>query len=270
MNDYEKISEAINYIRANKKGQPSLDEISEHIGLSPHHFQKLFKRWAGVSPKRFLQYLTVNSAKEILRTSASVLDTAFEVGLSGPSRLHDLFIHTEAVTPGQYKTQGEGITIRYGFHSTPFGTCLLAQTDKGICHLSFDEDLSSLKENWQSAELIEDSASGADSVQNIFYNRNSPLHLHLKGTNFQIKVWRALLEIPEGCLTTYSRIADHVCSSKATRAVGTAIGRNPIGYLIPCHRVLRITGEPGGYRWGLDRKNAMIAREVSTANPPGT
>jgi len=262
MNDYDRIEKAIHYINEHAEEQPSLDELAEYIGLSPYHFQKLFKRWAGVSPKRYLQYITAEAAKKILKSSASVLDTTFEVGLSSPSRLHDLFIHTDAVTPGQYKNGGEGVQIRYGFYKTPFGSCTLAQTDKGVCHLSFDNDLTTLKKEWPNADFINDD-SDVEAINRIFYGGQSPLSVHLIGTNFQIKVWQAILNIPSGHLMTYGGLADKIGCPKASRAVGTALGQNKIGYLIPCHRVLRATGQPGGYRWGIERKKAMIAKEVS-------
>ena len=262
MNDYDKVAEAISFISENRTKQPSLEEIAEQTGLSSFHFQKLFKRWAGVSPKKFLQHLTTQSAKELLKSSASVLDTAFEVGLSGPSRLHDLFIHTEAVTPGEYKSSGEGLQIRYGIHETPFGSCLIASTDKGICRLSFDTDPAELSAEWRSAELIRDDNSLSGAVQTIFYSGKNPLHIHMKGTNFQLKVWQAIINVPPGSLISYGALAEKLDCPKAARAVGTALGQNRIGYLIPCHRVLRNSGEPGGYYWGLERKKAMIAREA--------
>jgi len=268
--DYQRIEKAIRYIEENTQTQPTLDAIANHIGLSPYHFQKLFTRWVGVSPKRFLQYLTVASAKELLKNS-SVLDTSLELGLSGPSRLHDHFINAEAVTPGEFKSSGNGLDIRYGFHPSPFGECLIAETSRGVCHLSFAENdiaLSELRKNWENANILEDRKSVEQTVKKIFYkdSDSTDIKIYMKGTNFQIKVWQALLRIPEGVFVSYSTIAKAIGHPKSSRAVGTAIGQNNIGYLIPCHRVLRTTGDIGGYRWGTDRKKAIIAFEAATTS----
>ena len=269
--DYSRIEQAIYFLEQNTLDQPSLDDVAEHIGLSPFHFQRLFKRWAGVTPKRFLQYLTVENAKHRLRESASVLDTALDVGLSGPGRLHDLFVHVEAVTPGEFKHQGLGLDLRYGFHPTPFGDCLIAVSDRGLCNLYFVETedravtFRALKNCWPEARLSEDPESTEILINQIFYKNSSqncePIKLLLRGTNFQIKVWEALLHIPEGAVTSYGALADAVGHHGASRAIGTAVGRNPIAYLIPCHRVLRRGGEIGGYRWGTARKKAILAME---------
>lgn len=271
--DYRRIEQAISYLEEHALEQPSLDEVAEHIGLSPYHFQRLFKSWAGVSPKRFLQYLTVENAKRLLRNSTSVLDTALDVGLSGPGRLHDLFVSIEAMTPGEFKAQGKELSIRYGFHDTPFGECLLAVTQRGICHLAFvDPDtrlpaLEELRSTWQESTLIEDQKAGQEIIKQIFGQTRGqeqvPLNILLKGTNFQLKVWQALLKIPEGTAVSYASLAKTVGHPKAHRAVGTAAGHNPIGYLIPCHRVLRANGEIGGYHWGTSRKRAILAREAA-------
>lgn len=271
--DYDRIEKAIRFIQEHAADQPSLDAVAEHVGLSPCHFQRLFKRWAGVSPKRFLQYLTVERAKELLRASSPVLDAAHEVGLSGPGRLHDLFVSVEAVTPGEFKAFGEGLEIRYGFHSSPFGLCLAALTRRGLCALRFVEEgargpaVAELRKDWKGAELLEDPESTGAVVERIFSRAGTcaqrPLRLLLRGTNFQLRVWEALLRIPEGALVSYRALAGAVGRPKATRAVANAVGANPVAYLIPCHRVLRSSGELGGYRWGTARKGAILGRELA-------
>jgi len=278
--DYRRIEQAIAYLEEHALEQPSLDEVAEQIGLSSFHFQRLFKSWAGVSPKRFLQYLTVENAKKLLRDSVSVLDAALDVGLSGPGRLHDLFVNVEAMTPGEFKTQGKDLIIRYGLYSTPFGECLLAVTPRGICRLAFVDPetrsrvLDELREAWKGSTLIEDQSSGQAIVEQIFGQDRgkpqTPLKVVLKGTNFQIKVWEALLKIPEGTAVSYGSLARAVGRPKAHRAVGTAAGHNPIGYLIPCHRVLRANGDIGGYHWGTARKRAILAREVACCEYAGS
>jgi AraC family transcriptional regulator of adaptative response/methylated-DNA-[protein]-cysteine methyltransferase len=274
--DYKRIEQAILFIEQQALEQPSLEEIAEHVGLSPYHFQRLFKRWAGVSPKRFLQYLTVECAKRLLRDSASVLDTSLEVGLSGPGRLHDLFVSVDAVTPGEYKKLGKDLVIEYGFHSTPFGECLAAATQRGLCFLGFvGEDtrqtaLKSLRDTWPEATLQENPETASATIKGIFSPTASsikePVKILLHGTNFQLKVWEALLCIPKGAVTSYSTLSDAVGHSGASRAVGNAVGHNPIAYLIPCHRVLRTSGEIGGYRWGTPRKRAILAMEAANHN----
>jgi AraC family transcriptional regulator of adaptative response/methylated-DNA-[protein]-cysteine methyltransferase len=270
--DYQRIEAAIRYLEANAVEQPSLDDVAEHIGLSAFHFQRLFKRWAGVSPKRFLQYLTVESAKQLLRDSISVLDTSYEVGLSGPGRLHDLFVSVDAVTPGEFKREGSELELRYAYHATPFGDCLVAETSRGICHLGFVSEenralaLDGLQENWRQARLTADPQAGRTDMQQLFSperkTRPDQVRIFLKGTNFQLKVWEALLKIPEGTAISYGDLAARVGHPGAHRAVGTAAGHNPVAYLIPCHRVLRSTGEVGGYRWGTARKKAMLGYEA--------
>ena len=274
--DYKRVEEAIRFIAAKVSAQPSLDEIAAHLGLSPFHFQRLFTRWAGVSPKRFLQFVTVEGAKRLLDESASVLDAALEVGLSGPSRLHDLFIGAEAVTPGEFKTSGRGLELRYGFHDSPFGSCFVATSERGVCALEFTDGpgradaVESLRRRWKDANILEDGGAGAGVVAALFGREgDTPIRLHLAGTNFQLKVWKALLSIPEGRLASYGRLAESVGSPGAARAVGTALGQNPIGVLIPCHRVLRATGEIGGYRWGVERKRAIIAWEACASRLVG-
>lgn len=271
--DYQRIEEAIRYLENHALEHPSLDEIATHIGLSPYHFQRLFKRWAGVSPKRFLQHLTVTRAKELLSNSVSVLDAALEVGLSGPGRLHDLFVSIDAVTPGEFKSAGKSLELRYGFHPTPFGECLAAITSRGLCSLGFvepgdrEQTLDVLRESWQQASFVEDPQASATMINRLFTSPPShkaePIKVLLRGTNFQLKVWEALLRIPEGTVVSYSALAGAIGHPKASRAVGNAVGQNPIAYLIPCHRVLRASGGTGGYRWGAMRKKVLLATEMS-------
>lgn len=270
---YRLIEKAIRYIEANAQDQPDLAQIASAVGMSEYHFQRLFTRWAGISPKRFMQFLTKEQAKKILDRSENLLDVAHQTGLSSLGRLHDLFVNTEAVTPGEYKSRGEGVSIRYGIHPTPFGKCLIAATERGICHLGFVDGgegraVDNLAEHWKNAAMSEDYASSALLVNRIFLHMegDSPLKLHLRGTNFQIKVWEALLAIPEGHVTTYGDIARAIGTPAAARAVGTAVGRNPISWLIPCHRALRRGGALGGYHWGLPVKRAMLAWEAARAD----
>lgn len=267
---YRLIEQAIQYIEANVQNQPELAQIASAVGLSEYHFQRLFTRWAGISPKRFMQFLTKENAKEILDRSENLLDATHQIGLSSLGRLHDLFVNTEAVTPGEYKSRGEGVSIRYGIHITPFGKCLIAATDRGICHLGFVDGnegraVDNLVEHWTHASMTEDYASTAPLVNRIFLHGEggTPLKLHLRGTNFQVKVWEALLSIPSGALTTYEHIAAQIGNPRAVRAVGSAVGDNPIAYLIPCHRVIRKSGEFGNYLYGSARKKAILARELA-------
>jgi AraC family transcriptional regulator of adaptative response/methylated-DNA-[protein]-cysteine methyltransferase len=275
--DYARISAALAYLDENFKKQPSLGEIAASIGLSAFHFQRLFTRWVGISPKKFLQHLSLETAKRCLETSASVLDAAYDAGLSGPGRLHDLFVTCDAVTPGEYKARGEGMTIRYGYHSSPFGECLLLTTERGICGLGFvastadcsrDAALRHLSTGWGNARIVHDASSTAPLIQRIFNTApksgNAPLHVLLRGTAFQVKVWRALLTIPPGHLTTYGDLGRRIgYVGNAARAIGRANGANLISYLVPCHRVIRKTGAIGGYRWGRERKLALIGWEAS-------
>lgn len=270
---YKLIEQAIQYIENNVQSQPELEEIAAAVGLSEYHFQRLFTNWTGVSPKRFMQFLTKEHAKQLLSQSENLLETTHKVGLSSLGRLHDLFINTEAVTPGEYKSGGAGLTIRYGIHPSPFGKILIATTERGICNLSFvdaseGKAIDNLVLDWQQAEMIEDYKSTAPLVTRIFSGLtiDSPLKLHLRGTNFQIKVWEALLNIPSGALTTYEHIAAQVGNPKAVRAVGTAVGHNPIAYLIPCHRVIHKSGDFGNYLYGSARKKVILAREFSAGN----
>lgn len=270
--DYQRIEQAISFIERQAQRQPSLEEIAAHIGLSPFHFQRLFTRWAGVSPKRFLQHLTLDNARRLLRDSATVLETSLEVGLSGPGRLHDLFVAIDAVTPGEYKSFGRGLAIDYGVHPTPFGECLLGVTVRGICFLGFGpsrETLPVLRSTWPDAELRETTQRTTPVIERIFSTSGGgePLQLVLHGTNFQLKVWEALLRIPAGETVSYQTLATAVGRPSASRAVGNAVGQNPIAYLIPCHRVLRTGGGIGGYRWGTPRKRAILALEAARHTP---
>jgi AraC family transcriptional regulator of adaptative response/methylated-DNA-[protein]-cysteine methyltransferase len=271
--DYLRIEQAILYLETHYKEQPSLEELASNIGFSEYHFQRLFTRWAGVSPKRFLQFLTKEGAKELLNRSENLLDTTHQIGLSSLGRLHDLFVNTEAVSPGEYKSRGEGVIIRYGIHPTPFGKCLIATTERGICHLGFvqtteGDAIDNLVKDWEHATMVEDYRSTAHLIKPIFdlkygVQRSEPLRVHLRGTNFQLKVWEALLQIPTGTVTTYEGIAERIGKPNATRAVGTAIGHNPIAVLIPCHRVIRKVGEFGNYRYGALRKKALLVYETA-------
>jgi AraC family transcriptional regulator of adaptative response/methylated-DNA-[protein]-cysteine methyltransferase len=271
--DYERIEKAIKFIENNLSSQPDLKAIATHIGLSEYHFQRLFSRWVGISPKRFLQFLTKEYAKQLLQQSANLLDVTYEAGLSSPGRLHDLFVTCEAVTPGEYKSKGEGITIKYGYHPSPFGQCLLATTARGICGFFFvknrdrKDPLSELRFFWEKAEIVEDPLASKELVDRIF-NRSfadtsAPLHLILNGTNFQLKVWEALIKIPFGAVVSYEDIANQVGIPGATRAVGTAVGKNPISFIIPCHRVIRKTADFGNYGGGTARKKAILGWEAA-------
>lgn len=268
--DYERIAEAIGYINANIQQQPSLDEIAAAINLSPFHFQRLFSRWAGVTPKKYLQILTVDRAKELLAASKPLLEVSDSIGLSSGSRLYDHFVQLEAVTPGEYKAQGAGINIQYDVAESPFGDIFIAVTPRGICALSFVSDgniepsLIGLKKHWPKAILEHRSTATVKTVEAIFTGDRTvkgPLSLHVAGTNFQVAVWRALLQIDPGCINSYGQVAAAVGRPKASRAVGTAIGSNPVAFIIPCHRVLQQSGKIGGYLWGETRKHAIHAWE---------
>jgi AraC family transcriptional regulator of adaptative response/methylated-DNA-[protein]-cysteine methyltransferase len=272
--NYERIAEAIDYIKLNFKSQPNLDEVAAKINLSPFHFQRMFTDWAGVSPKKFLQYLSLEHAKDMLKEkSATLFDTAFETGLSGTGRLHDLFINIEGMTPAEYKNGGAALTINYSFAESPFGDIIVASTTKGICYIAFADDrefaLSELNDQFPNAVYHQ----FADIIQQnglfIFqkdWSKLSDIKLHLKGTDFQLKVWDALLKIPMGGLNTYASIAQKINSPQANRAVGSAIGANPVAFLIPCHRVIRSSGETGQYHWGANRKSAIIGWEAAMIN----
>ncbi len=271
-NDYVRVERAIHFIRSNVGTQPNLKEIASYVGLSPFHFQRLFCRWAGVSPKRFLEYLTVNYAKDLLSNSNNILDVSYDLGLTSAGRLHDHFVSIEAITPGEYKKQGLGLQIYYGIHDSPFGSMLLAQTGRGICAISFVSDgaiegeVNALHEHWPNAEIIKDSTHTADLASKIFSrstDENERIHLTVRGTNFQINVWKALLTIPSGQIKSYQQVATQLGKPNAYRAVASAIASNSIGFLIPCHRVLRSSGDVGEYHWGANRKHAMVAWEAA-------
>jgi AraC family transcriptional regulator, regulatory protein of adaptative response / methylated-DNA-[protein]-cysteine methyltransferase len=273
--DYNRIARAIAFMREHHLNQPDLSAVAQHIGLSEYHFQRLFTQWAGISPKRFLQYLTLEYAKSKINQTKSLLDLTLDVGLSSPGRLHDLFVNLEAMTPGEFKASGSGLQIRYGLHDTPFGRALIATTARGICNLYFwdatDEQTAEqlLRRSWFNAEIIRD-RQATQSLHDLIFNAETlrdrkPLTLLVKGTNFQIQVWRALLKVPFGGLTTYRTLAEAIGRPTAARAVGNAVGNNPISYLIPCHRVIRESGELGGYYWGLERKAAILGWEASRA-----
>lgn len=283
-NDYERVARAIEFIAARVGEQPSLDRVAEEIGLSPHHLQRMFTRWVGVSPKKFLQFLTLGRAKICLEENRSVLDAAYEAGLSGPGRLHDLFVAHEAVTPGEYKRRGDGLAIDYGWIDSPFGDCLILAAPRGVCGLAFAVPgerrelaraaaLDDMRRRWPRARLVENGARIGELGQRIFGppRGRAPVPLVLYGSPFQIKVWEALLRIPPGALVTYDAVARRIGMPTGARAVGNAVGANPISYLIPCHRVIRKTaagGEydwVGGYYWGPTRKLAMLGWEGAQA-----
>ena len=270
--DYALVKRTLGFISENWREQPSLDVISEQAGLSPHHLQRVFTRWAGLSPKAFLQAVTLDHAREMLRGEASILDASYELGLSGPSRLHDLFVTHEGMAPGIYKTRGRGLEIRYGFHDCPFGRALVMATDQGLCGLAFADDgderksFEDMSGRWPEARYIEDTATTAPVAKRIFHPANwkgdEPLRVVFIGTDFEIRVWETLLRIPFGSAATYSGIAAHLGKPNAARAVGTAVGRNPVSFVVPCHRVLGKSGGLCGYHWGLTRKRAILGWEA--------
>lgn len=269
---YQLVARAISFIRSHALEQPSLDEVAREVGMSEFHFQRLFAEWAGVSPKRFLQYLTKEHAKQALLHSADILSAAYSSGLSAPSRLHDLIVSCEAVTPGEFKSAGTGLLIKYGYAATPFGTAALAWTARGICYFEFcdaaTENLpAGLSASWGNADLVRDDQAAQTWIGKIFPRMpaRGTLHLVLRGTNFQIKVWEALLRIAPGHVVSYTQLARLAGVPTAQRAVGSALAANTVGYLIPCHRVIRESGELSHYRWGVSRKAALLAWEASRA-----
>ena len=268
-NDYQRIERAILFIENNFQSQPTLREIAGAVSLSEHHFQRLFKRWAGISPKRFLQFVTAVHAKKLLQSRQGLMEVAYKSGLSSISRLHDLFVNMEAMTPGELRKKGESLTIRYGLHPSPFGECFIAVTDKGISSLEFvgnsdiDTAVADLKNQWKNAQIILDQKATMHYIDKIFGGRSqrSRPSLSVKGTNFQIKVWEALLKIPQGAVVSYEDLAASIGKPKAVRAVANAVAHNPVAFLIPCHRVIRKTGAIGGYRWGIGKKIAILLWE---------
>ena len=270
--DYDIVRRAIAHIRENWRDQPAIETIAETAGVTPTELHHLFRRWAGLSPKAFLQALTLDRARTLLRESASVLDTTFEVGLSGPGRLHDLFVAHEAMSPGEWKSGGEGLTLHYGLHSSPFGSALVIATPRGLAGLAFADSgeersaFADMQQRWPKARYVEDAARTAPLAQRIFdpklWRAETPLRVVLIGTDFEVRVWEALMKVPMGRLTTYSDLAARVCSAKAARAVGAAVGKNPIAFVVPCHRVIGRAGSLTGYHWGLTRKRAMLGWEA--------
>lgn len=273
--NYNRIAKAIQYLQDNFQQKPSLEDLAEHVHLSPYHFQRLFSEWAGTSPKKFLQFLQLDYAKKLLRGKEhNLFDTHILTGVSSTSRLHDLFVQIEGMSPATFKNDGQGLLIKYSYQSSPFGMCLLGSTEKGLCYMAFvsevEDGLLDLKSRFKQAEFMEMETSFHKDAMKIFNGEEASLSnikLHLKGTPFQLKVWQALLEIPSGELRTYQSIADKINHPKASRAVGTAIGQNPIAFLIPCHRVIQGSGKLGGYRWEPIRKSAIIGWEQAQLYP---
>ena len=275
--NYQRIEQAIKYLEENFRRQPELDEVAEKVHLSPFHFQRIFAEWAGISPKRFLQFLTVDFLKSKLQETRSIAEAAEVAGLSSQSRVYDLFTTLEAVTPQEYKERGAGIRIEFGFHPTPFGECIIGVTERGICWISFlppdsDHRLASeeMKNCWHNSVFHENHELTRPFIDQIFYSRprNTKLHLFVKGTNFQVKVWDALLKIPAGSVTTYQDIARSISNPNAVQAVGSAVGSNHVAFLIPCHRVIRKDGVLGEYRWTSTRKKGIIGWEMASIEKP--
>jgi AraC family transcriptional regulator of adaptative response/methylated-DNA-[protein]-cysteine methyltransferase len=270
--DYDIVRRAIAHIRGNWRAQPEIEAIAEAAGVTPTELHHLFRRWCGLSPKAFLQALTLNSARELLRSSASILETSYEVGLSGPGRLHDLFVTHEAMSPGEWKAGGEGLTLTYGFHPSPFGTAVVITTPRGLAGLALADAgkekaaLRDMRSRWPNARYVEDHAATVPVAQRIFdtkqWRKDRPLRVIMIGTDFEVRVWEKLLHIPMGAATTYSDLAAQVGSPKGARAVGLAVGKNPICFVVPCHRVIGKTGDITGYHWGLTRKRAMLGWEA--------
>ncbi len=267
MSDYNRIEKAMAYMSEHASRQPTLEDVAAHVHLSPFHFQRVFCRWAGTTPKRFLQALTLERGKRMLKEEHSLMDVSHAIGLSGGARLHDHFVTLEAVTPGEYKNQGEGVAVQYGVHDTPLGSMFAAVTRRGVCRMEFldytsaDDALTQLRKDWPKSELTRNDKAASYVFDGLFSEqtdwRPGPLSLHVVGTNFQVAVWRALLRIPPGKLATYAQIARAAGYPKASRAVGNAIGANPVALLIPCHRVIRQSGAMGGYRWGIPKKHMV-------------
>jgi AraC family transcriptional regulator of adaptative response/methylated-DNA-[protein]-cysteine methyltransferase len=278
-NDYDIVRRAIEFISTSWRDQPSLETIADTVGVKPFALQRLFTRWAGLSPKGFVQALTLDHARTLLSDSASVLDATYEVGLSGPGRLHDLFVTHEAMTPGAYKARGEGIVLTYGFHSSPFGQALIMTTEHGLAGLAFADEgkeaaaLSDMKSRWPRATYVEDPAATASFARRIFdpstWRPDQPLRIVMIGSDFELRVWETLLRLPIGKATTYSDIAAHLGKPSAARAVGSAVGKNPISFVVPCHRVLGKSGDLCGYHWGLTRKRAILGWEAGIVGAAG-
>jgi AraC family transcriptional regulator of adaptative response/methylated-DNA-[protein]-cysteine methyltransferase len=270
--DYDVVRKAIGHIRGHWREQPEIEIIAEAAGVTPTELHHLFRRWAGLTPKAFLQALTLNGARELLRDSASVLDATYEVGLSGPGRLHDLFVTHEAMSPGEWKSGGQGLTVSFGFHPSPFGAALVMATDRGLAGLAFADPgeeraaLDDMKSRWPRAAYVEDSARTAAVARRIFdptqWHPEQPLRIVLIGTDWEVRVWEALLKIPMGRLDSYSNIAAKLANPAASRAVGAAVGKNPVSFVVPCHRVVGRSGAPTGYHWGITRKRAMLGWEA--------
>lgn len=273
--DYDVVRRAIAHIRGHWRAQPEVDVIAKASGVSPTDLHHLFRRWCGLTPKAFLQALTLSHARDLLRSSASVLETSYEVGLSGPGRLHDLFVTHEAMSPGEWKAGGEGLTVTYGFHPCPFGMALVMTTPRGLAGLALADTgkeraaLTDMRRRWPNAKYVEDFAATAATARRIFdqqlWKPEQPLRVVLIGTDFEVRVWEKLLTIPMGALTTYSDLATKAGSPKAARAVGAAVGKNPICFVVPCHRVIGKSGDITGYHWGLTRKRAMLGWEAGVA-----
>jgi AraC family transcriptional regulator, regulatory protein of adaptative response / methylated-DNA-[protein]-cysteine methyltransferase len=272
LDDYEKVRNVLSNLTHNWRDQPSLDELAEPVGMNAEQLQRVFTRWAGLTPKAFLQALTLDHARAMLKDSASILETSLEVGLSGPGRLHDLFVVHEGMSPGAYKTKGQGLTISYGFHPSPFGLALVMATNYGLCGLAFADQgeqavaLADMKKRWYNAQYTEDSAKTAPYAARIFapdkWKDGQPLRITFIGSDFEIRVWESLLKIPVGRAVTYGDIAHSIEKPKAARAVGAAVGRNPISFVVPCHRVIGKSGDITGYHWGLTRKRAILGWEA--------
>ncbi|PSC03322.1 6-O-methylguanine DNA methyltransferase [Alsobacter soli] len=278
LEDYDRVRKALAFLTEAWRRQPSLEEVAAHVGVSSSHLHHIFRRWAGLTPKAFLQALTLDHARALLRDSASVLDATYEVGLSGPGRLHDLFVTHEAMSPGEWKARGEGVTLSYGFHPSPFGEAIVVATPRGLAGIGFVDDgdraaaLADMVRRWPRAAFVEDQGATAGVARRAFdpeaWRQDRPLRVVLIGTDFEVRVWQTLLRIPMGRATTYSDIARHIGAPKAARAVGAAVGRNPISFVVPCHRVLGRSGALTGYHWGLTRKQAMLGWEAGqTAGP---
>lgn len=277
LRDYDSVRRAIAFISENWRNQPEIEAVADAASVTPDELHHLFRRWAGLTPKAFMQALTLDHAKGLLRNSASVLDAALDSGLSGPGRLHDLFVTHEAMSPGEWKAGGAGMTLRYGFHPSPFGTAIVIATERGLAGLAFadpgDEPtaFADMTRRWPHATYVEDQATTAPLAQRVFdpnlWQQDQPLRVVLIGTDFEVRVWETLLKIPMGCATTYSSIAETINNPKASRAVGAAVGKNPVSFVVPCHRVLGKSGALTGYHWGITRKQAMLGWEAGQLQP---